>query len=108
MSGTFRNWLMAGCLLGAFACAGAPVARAQGRVEPAPGTRADRREDRRELQILKQRIQQDQYRLRTDLRLYGKRSAQVRADREQLRRDNLELQRLRRDMRRDRRIARFR
>ncbi|MBI1738685.1 MAG: hypothetical protein HYR58_05505 [Acidobacteria bacterium] len=113
MSDRFRRWMVGAFLLGALAFVSAPSAQAQyrrytqdrrGFFEPRPGTRADFREDQRELRILQDRIWRDKEQLRADIRRFGKRSFQVRADREQLRRDEFALKQLKRDMKRDRRL----
>ncbi|MBI3662383.1 MAG: hypothetical protein HY234_04960 [Acidobacteria bacterium] len=114
MTGSMRKWLAGAFLLGALAFVGASNAQAQyrrytqdrrGFFEPRPGTRADYREDQRELRILQDRIWRDKEQLRADILRFGKRSPQVRADREMLARDQRELRRLRADMRYDRRLA---
>jgi hypothetical protein len=114
MSDRLRKWVVGSMLLGAMAFAGAPGAQAQYRRDPHDrrytydywsGTRWDDRYYQREIRILQDRIWRDKEQLRFDIRRFGKRSFQVRADREQLRRDERTLKQLRADMKRDRRLS---
>jgi hypothetical protein len=61
-----QNWMRSAMLAGAVTFGlGPAIARAQ--TEPAPGTRADRQEDRQELRQLRKKIRLDQERLRADI-----------------------------------------
>ena len=114
MSDRLRRWVVRSILFGALAFTGAPSAQAQYRRDPQDrrntydyrsGARWDDRYYQREIRILQDRIWRDKEQLRFDIRRFGKRSFQVRADREQLRRDERALKQLREDMRRDRRLS---
>lgn len=108
MNVSIRKWMIGAFLLGALACAGTASAQSQERHrtnEPRPGSRADTRQDQRELRILQERIRRDKQAIRDDSRRYGKNSSAVQADRAQLKRDELELKQLKKDMKRDRRAA---
>jgi uncharacterized protein involved in exopolysaccharide biosynthesis len=83
---------------------GAAVAYAQNPNGPAPGTRADKMEDRQDAQQLHQQILADQQRLQSDTQQFGRKNPQVRADRRQLRQDRQRMKRLRADRQHDQRI----
>ena|SRR6266404_270214 len=106
MNRKLRIWVSSAVLAGALiAGTGAAAAYGQGPNEPAPGTRADQREDRREAKQLRLRILEEQQRLQSDIRQFGRNSPQARSDREQLRVDRRRLRLLRRDRRLDARIS---
>lgn len=111
MTGSFRKWLLSAFLLGALAFVGVPSAQAQYRrdnhnrrdtYDLQNGWRGDFRDYQREIRILQDRIWRDKEQLRFDIRRFGKRSFQVRADRQRLDRDQRQLKWLKQEMKRDR------
>lgn len=108
MNSDIRKWLLSASLAGAMAVGtGATFARAQ-YPEPAPGSRADQREDWREARRLNWRTHRDKQQLRADMFQFGRHSPEARADRERLRYDRQRRRALRRDIRHDRRAREYR
>ena len=79
-------------------------ARAQKPVEPAPGSKADAREDSPGVQVLKSRVDQDKGNLWADEQQFGKDSPQARNARGRLKEDRRALKKLKHDVKRDRKI----
>ncbi|HLY61529.1 MAG TPA: hypothetical protein VKV95_12350 [Terriglobia bacterium] len=101
----FKRWLFSAALAGVLtAGVGTTGSRAQNPNEPPPGSRPDRREDRREIKRLRFQVNEDQQRLDADIRQFGTRSPQAREDRQRLRQDKHRLRQLQRDLRRDQAI----
>ena len=100
-----KRWLISAVLAGILTAGiGATSSRAQNPNEPPPGSRADKREDRREVRQLQIQVREDEQRLDADTRQFGRRSPQVREDRVRLREDRRRLKEVQRDRRRDRTV----
>ena len=98
------KWVLPLVLAGTFAAA--PAAFARGPLGPeTENNRVDRRQDRRALRRDERKIDRRQARLHVDVRRFGPRSPQARADRRQLRHARRQFRYQARDLRQDRREA---
>ncbi len=103
------RWLAPVVLAGSLIAAPALFGQNQGEIESAPASsKADRRQDRQEIQQQRQQIQTDRQTLQSNVQQYGAHSPQARAARRQLKKDQHASKRQARDLHRDRKQARHR